>query len=521
MKEKLLNKAAIISMSMILLASVLASTLSAQTKTTSLLWGEDGELWDSRGRLPDFSYAGYGGGYAVKPSFTNTIDVTTQGVIPNDGLSDVAAINSIISSAPDNSVVYFPAGRYVLDDWVKINRSNIVLKGEGDGANGTVFFMPKSATEINGGTAEAGYNTGGAGQIVEFRGNGSLTTITEVSEIALRTDRVIEVLNASNLNQGDIIVINARGDNPVNRELWYEYFNNQTMDWPEPHVTWATGDNVFLTHTIEKIEGNLVTLREPLRLKLKPSWGMKVRKLNGALTNVAIEDIRFEFNLIAVPGHLQEPGYNAVQFENCQNFWSKNLTIQNCDNGINIRTSSYGEIEDTNMIGRMGHHGFDIAHSSNNIITDITFDNNDAFFHSITINHKANGNVISNVKGTQLVRLDNHRNVPFSNLWTDVKADKWNHRSSGDRKAGPHAGGWNVYWGLSGESTALYSGDINDWKEHWGIYAGTLVSGLDSDTSEMFTEEREWYENIPYEDLADKDLYKLQKEYRAGHTPVV
>tara|TARA_R110002033_G_C3897451_1_gene240037 strand:+ start:19443 stop:22349 length:2907 start_codon:yes stop_codon:yes gene_type:complete len=494
--------------------------LSAQTKTTSLLWGENGELWDTRGRLSDFSYAGYGGGYATKPEFNNIIDVIASGVIPNDGLSDVVAINNIIATAPDNSIVFFPAGRYVLDDWIKINRSNIILRGAGDGTVGTVFYMPRSATEINGGTAEAGYNTGGAGQIIEFKGNGSLITITEVSEMALRTDKIIEVVNASNLNQGDIIVINARGDNPTNGELWHAYFNYQSQDWPEPHVSWATGNNVFMTHTIERIEGNLVTLREPLRLDLKPSWGMKVRKLNGALKNVAIEDVRFEFIEKAPANHLQEQGYNAVQFENCQNFWSKNLTIQHCDNGVNIRTSSYGEIEDVTMIGRRGHHGFDIAHSSNNIISNVTFNNTDFFFHGITVNHKANGNVIRNVKGTQLVRLDFHRNVPFSTLWTDIRGI-WNHNSSGDPKAGPHAGAWNVYWGLSGESTALYSGNFSDWKEHWGIYTGTIVSGLDSNTPEQFTEEREWYENIPYQDLAEKDLYKLQKEYRANYTPVL
>ena len=79
----------------------LFSAMYAQTKTTSDLWGGNGELWDTRGRLSDFSYAGYGGGNAVKPNSTNIINVLENGVVINDGLSDVDAINAIINSAPE------------------------------------------------------------------------------------------------------------------------------------------------------------------------------------------------------------------------------------------------------------------------------------------------------------------------------------------------------------------------------------------------------------------------------------
>lgn len=496
----------------------LFSAIYAQTKTTSDLWGGNGELWDTRGRLSDFSYAGYGGGNAVKPNSTNIINVLENGVVINDGLSDVDAINAIINSAPENSVVFFPAGRYVIDKIVEINKSNILLKGEGSGTNGTVFYLPKSATEVTPPYIRD-YSTGRSGHFVSFLGNSSLNTITKVSEEALRSDKVIVVEDASQLNKWDIIIINARGDNPINGELWHEYFNNQSQDWPEPHVTWATGDNVLMTHTIEKIEGNLVTLREPLRLRLKPAWNMLVRKLNGALQNVGIEGIRMDFKNVPKESHLNEPGYNAIRFENCQNFWSKNITIVNCDNGIAIRNSSYGDIETISLEGREGHHGFKIGHSSNILSSDLKFNNDEEYIHAFTLIHKANGNVVRNMSGDNSVndntiRLDFHRNAPFSNLWTDVRTT-WTYQSSGDRKSGPHGGGYNVYWGLEGDNAnGMYWNDPYDWKNRWGEYQGTIVSGINTSASfsqEKFTEEREWYEDVP--SLIEKDLYEIQKRY--------
>ncbi|WP_418263704.1 T9SS type A sorting domain-containing protein [Flavobacterium faecale] len=490
---------------------------SNNSKTTSLLWGENGELWDSRGRIPDFSYAGYGGGYAVKPVFSNIINVLDHGVIPNDGLSDVAAIDALIKSAPNNSVIYFPAGRYVIDNWLKIARSNIIIRGAGEGVNGTVFYMPKSATDINSSNTN-GYAEGDKGHMIEFAG-GSQSTITTITEEALRTDKVIVVASASNLKVGDIIEINASGGNLVNGELWYEFFNNQTQDWPLPHQSWLNADGGSMYHTIEKIEGNLVTLREPLRLNIKPSWNMLVQKRTGALTNVGIENLRLEFIEVPKLAHLDEVGYNALQFNSCYNFWSKNISIVNSDNGILLTRSAYGEIENISMLGREGHHGFKIAYSANNVLNGIHFNNAAANIHSITIIHKANGNVVRNVTADNTVNnntisLDFHRNAPFSNLWTNVKSP-WSFKSSGNSGAGPHAGARNVYWGLVGVSTAMFWDTESDWKDNWGIYQGTIVSGLS--TSEKFTDDREWYENVP--NLAEKDLYTLQQKYRAEVSP--
>ena len=64
--------------------------------------------------LPDFSYSGYH--YFDKPVPDiqgDVFDVTAYGAVPNDGLSDQAAIVRAITAAEQNNggIVFFPPGR--------------------------------------------------------------------------------------------------------------------------------------------------------------------------------------------------------------------------------------------------------------------------------------------------------------------------------------------------------------------------------------------------------------------------
>ena len=133
-----------------------------ETKTTSLLWGKNGELWDSRGRLPFFAYAGYDAGKSSVPVYTDTVNVLDYGAMVNDTISDYEAIVAAIAAAPSRAVVYFPAGKYIIDDHIVIKKSELVLAGEGNDSTGTVFYLPYSATEVST-EWQYGYATGGAG----------------------------------------------------------------------------------------------------------------------------------------------------------------------------------------------------------------------------------------------------------------------------------------------------------------------------------------------------------------------
>lgn len=61
----------------------------------------------------------------------NTVSVTCYGATPNDERGDSAAIQAGINSLPSFWTLFFPAGVYLVDLPLYINRSNINLMGEG------------------------------------------------------------------------------------------------------------------------------------------------------------------------------------------------------------------------------------------------------------------------------------------------------------------------------------------------------------------------------------------------------
>ena len=106
--------------------------------------------------LPDFSYAGYAYGERAIPDVKGKIyDVTQYGATPNDNTDDSPAIQRAVDDAGKHGggVVYFPAGRFNVNmdstkaDIIRINYSNIVMRGSGSGADGTVIFSGSATTQ--------------------------------------------------------------------------------------------------------------------------------------------------------------------------------------------------------------------------------------------------------------------------------------------------------------------------------------------------------------------------------------
>jgi len=92
--------------------------------------------------IPDFSYAGYMGGGVSLPT-----DISVEAIVtPQEGEDAAriqAAINLVEAIEPDQhgfrGVILLKAGHYSLDNILLIKKSGVVLRGEGQGLNGTVL----------------------------------------------------------------------------------------------------------------------------------------------------------------------------------------------------------------------------------------------------------------------------------------------------------------------------------------------------------------------------------------------
>ena len=88
----------------------------------SQLWGASGELWDPLGRLPDFSYAGYGQGESTIPNVPVEHNVTKFGAV-GDGIADDTAAFQAAIDGTSHGAVLIPPGTYRIEGQLKITKS--------------------------------------------------------------------------------------------------------------------------------------------------------------------------------------------------------------------------------------------------------------------------------------------------------------------------------------------------------------------------------------------------------------
>jgi hypothetical protein len=466
---------------------VLLTLVALAFADPSALYGEHGEDWDPIGRLPDFSYAGYHAGEADLPTIMRVTLVTDHGAI-GDGITDNTAAFQAAIDATESGAIGIPAGTWRLDGELRINKSNIVLQG--DGAE-TVLSFTNPLEVIRGEAVQWSWNGG----LIQVEPSGPTSTLTAVTNTAQRGDRTLQVADASALSRGDLVVLSLIDDDAgtFGRHIHNDQFDGgtctyqvpMTLDWP-----------VF----IAAVDGTTVTLAQPLRLDARAEW-QPTLKTHPALTDVGVEHLTIAFPDVPYAGHLEEPGYNGVFFtRGVVDSWVRDVTFINADNGVLVdRLSKRHTIRDIAFEGRKGHHGLNIAFASDGMYNGLMYEAD--FVHHITVDHRANGNVFKNVVGVAEVHLDHHRDGPFENLFSQFDAEV-SFFHGGNFCAGHPAGARETMWGLPGPLQPPY----------WAAAQANVVGDLTLDDSQ--TDDAEWVENVPA--LTPVDLHQDQLDRRLG-----
>ena len=245
-----------------------------------------------------------------------------------------------------------------------------------------------------------------------------------------------------------------------------------------------------------------VTLAQPLRTDVRADWQPTLYTL-GALSGVGVEHLALKFPDTEYAGHLNEPGYNGVFFEDgVVDSWVRGLSFHNADSGLLVDDlTKHITGQQLSFTGRQGHHGLNIAHTHDGLYTDLVFD---AYFvHHMTVDHRASGNVFSRVSGEgQPIHLDHHRDSPFENLWTAIRgeADLIN---GGSWCAGPPSGARSTFWGLEAPLIPPY----------WAHVQTNMVGPSTADQDEL-SEHGAWIERM--DEVQPRNLHLAQRAQRLG-----
>src|SRR5215510_15996345 len=242
--------------------SVLDSAQTPPGQSRIVFAGPDGRLGyapDYKGNRPlDFSNAGYGGGGVALPNVQARVVLEPA---DGDNSSRIQAAIDQVSAMPQNAegirgAVLLKRGRYEVGTTLVIRASGVVLRGEGQGEDGTVLFAT--------GTAKR--------NVLEIRGSGGRTLLPLRKPItdlyAPSGTRQLHVSDANGFSVGDSVVVRRVGN-----DRWIHAIQMDQIVQVTPDIVQFEPFNLDFDRVITDIDGNLITLDAPIPNAIEQRWG--------------------------------------------------------------------------------------------------------------------------------------------------------------------------------------------------------------------------------------------------------
>lgn len=420
--------------------------------------------------LPDFSYAGYAyGEHDIPHVQSKTYDVTNYGAIPNDGKDDTEAIQKTVDAAglAGGGIVTFPQGKFHVNmddsklDIIRINYSNIVMRGAGSGKDGTIIFSGSQTTQAEENSPWLSpfvFHTGLNLQNTDnFFRIDDYSIYSKLEEDALKGDAILKLSTTSGLKTGDVLVVSMRnttdeGDlmKHLMSPLEFDHFMSTYLDAGKnrrPSFQYF----MEVDRVLSKTE---VKMKQPMRRDILTRFNAFVVHVP-MLQEIGIENFRF---VCAYKGgykhHLtreHDYGWGAVCLQRVSHGWIRNLHIHNYVQTTHLINSRNVTISNIRLTGLDGHYGPKMYHSSDNLVYNVNVDAK--YTHGPGLEGASFGNVYKDITLTHPSPIDLHGLggvdfcPPMYNLYENI-TNLTRAAGGGAPKNIPHAGEYNTFWGL-------------------------------------------------------------------------
>lgn len=270
-------------------------------------------------KLPDFSYVGYR--MSEEPIPTLPVAITLS---PHEGDNYHRIQNSInlLASRPlvngQRGAILLKAGTYNVSESIKIKASGIVLRGEGQGTQGTIINstrQDKFQQLVTNQQRKAMVH-------IEGSGNGYIEKGTAKSKIAAdvrMADRKIVVESGSGFMPGDTLIITK-----TTNQAWIDFLGMGQYGWTPEYF------QISHRRLLKGVVGDTLILDVPMVDDILNvhggGWATAVR-YEGMVENSGVENIRFTS---VVDGPEDENHvWNAVILNRAENCWVRNITAEN------------------------------------------------------------------------------------------------------------------------------------------------------------------------------------------------
>lgn len=320
----------------IVVPPVVSSSLIALGSNGKLIYAKyanEGET-NTINSIPDFSFAGYKAGGVSIPLAPVTKTLTP---ISGDCWALIQAAIDEVGNLPLDvngirGAVLLKAGNYEVSNSLTLSKSGVILRGEGQGINGTILKATKAAQH----------------SLIIIKGSGSGLGEIAGSRQKISTpyvatgDKILELASTVGYKVGDAIAV-LRTPN----QTWIDELQMGQYGWT------ATSYAIHFERNIESINGNNIVLNAAIVDPLQNKYGGgSVYKTNitGRIINCGVENMRLVS--IYADDNDENHAWDGVELSRAENCWVKQVTSQYF--GYSCVTignqSSYNTVEECAML---------------------------------------------------------------------------------------------------------------------------------------------------------------------------
>ncbi len=298
-----------------LVASAIPSMAEERPYSSLAKPGADGKLAyppyaETGDHLPDFSWCGYRGGGVALPRLPVVVELSAEAE-GDDHQRIQDALDEVAAMPPDangfRGAVLLKRGTYRVGNMLTMAKSGVVLRGEGDGEDGTVMIATarKKHTVVL-------IRGGGKGDDPMEQADSRQEILADYVPVGTR---VFTVKDTSDYKVGDNLM--------VCREANQAWINEIGMGKTE---TWKPYTMKF-QRVVTAVTASTVTVDAPLVNSIDRKWGggYLVRcEYPNRIEHVGVEGIRCESVYSSPTDHAH--AWRFIEIHNAQNVWVRDCT---------------------------------------------------------------------------------------------------------------------------------------------------------------------------------------------------
>nr|WP_121271975.1 hypothetical protein [Pedobacter schmidteae] len=303
----------------VLLAGLFTISFVKESLWTSkfLSVNKDGSITyfpDEKGNtIPDFSLVGYHHGLKEIPRVKIVKTVAPvkgdAGKTIQDAIDEVSALP--IGTDGFRGAILLKKGDYSITGTLQIKTDGIVLKGEGNTAQGTRLIAAGK----------------GLRSLLKISGKGRLTETgsrVKITDTYVPTGaKSFELSSAKGFKVGDRIIVFRPGT-----ENWIHDLQMDQIVEREGTKQWKAAEyNLSFEREITAVAGNKITIDNPIVMAMEAQYGggeVFKYEYKGRLKEVGVENIYFESEYAHDTD--EDHGWIAVDFDQIENGWVSNVT---------------------------------------------------------------------------------------------------------------------------------------------------------------------------------------------------